>query len=192
MAEPQPNKIVIPLHKPDVNEKLFFFLSGIIMSIPLTLLAEQLSDSLVSVLPELDAAILAIAIIAPLIEEFAKAYPLFYRHGETERSIVTLGFLAGLGFGVVEFLLYVLVYSAPVVVRLPELFFHATNTSITAYGIATKNPLPFYLVAVALHALINFSALFGPYWFIGLIIAISASYLLSWSLYQKSREAIVA
>jgi len=190
MAEPQANKIVITLHRPGFREKFFFFTSGIIMSVPLTLLAEELSGSLVN-LPELYAAILSIAVIAPFIEEFAKAYPLFYRHGETEKSIVTLGFLVGLGFGVVEFMLYIFVYSAPVVIRLPEMFFHATNTSITAYGIATKKPLTFYLVAVALHSLINFSALSDQFWFIGLAVALPTSYFLFWTLYRKSREVIV-
>ncbi len=62
MAEPQNNKVIIPLHRPGVREQFFFFLSGIIMSIPLTLLAEQLSSSLVSInLPELYALILSIA-----------------------------------------------------------------------------------------------------------------------------------
>ena len=47
--------------------------------------------------------------IAPFIEELAKVFPLFYRHGETERSIVMLGILIGLGFGITEFVLYVAV-----------------------------------------------------------------------------------
>jgi len=46
---------------------------------------------------------LLIVILAPFIEELAKVFPLFYRHGETERSLVTLGLLIGLGFGVAEF-----------------------------------------------------------------------------------------
>ncbi|MDQ1280587.1 MAG: protease PrsW [Thermoproteota archaeon] len=183
--------MVVPLHKPDFREKLFFFTSGIIMSIPLTILAEQLSNSLASGLPELFSALLLVAIIAPFVEEFAKAYPLFYRHGETERSIVTLGFLAGLGFGVIEFFLYIFVYSAPLMIRLPELFFHASNTSITAYGIANKKPLPFYLTAVGLHFIINFSAIFDQLWLIGFIFSLWVSYFLSWSLYKKTTEKVV-
>src|SRR5512136_1070509 len=142
-----------------MREQFFFFTSGIVMSIPLTILAEQLSDSLVSIsVPELYATLLSLAVIAPFIEEFAKAYPLFYRHGETQRSILLLGFLTGLGFGILEFFLYVFIYSQPVLTRLPVIFFHATNTSITAYGIAVKKPVKFYLLAFALHSLINFAS----------------------------------
>lgn len=186
----QTNGVVVPLHRPDLREKLFFFTSGIITSIPLTILAEQLSGSLASSLPELYATLLSVAIIAPFIEEFAKAYPLFYRHGETERSIFTLGFLAGLGFGLIEFLLYVFLFSAPITIRLPEMFFHASNTSITAYGIANKKPLPFYLTAAALHFIVNFSAAFDQLWLIGLVFGLLASYFLSWSLYNKTTEKI--
>ncbi len=186
------NGAVIPLHKPDAEEQFFFLSAGIIMSIPMTVLAEQLSTGLAIVnLSTFYAMVLSIAVIAPLIEEFAKAYPLFYRHGETERSIVTLGFLTGLGFGLVEFFLYVFVLSAPILLRLPELVFHATNTAIVAYGVAIKKPLPFYLMAVFLHFLINFLGLFDLFWFLGFAIAIPASYFLALQLYNKSREVIV-
>ena len=36
---------------------------------------------------DLTAAILSTAIFAPFIEEFSKIFPLYYRHGETQRSI---------------------------------------------------------------------------------------------------------
>jgi RsiW-degrading membrane proteinase PrsW (M82 family) len=196
-AVPRANEIVIVLHRPSVVEKFFFFTSGILMSIPFTILAETLSVSFVSIsLPELYATILSVAIIGPIIEEFAKAYPMFYRHGETERSIFSLGFLVGLGFGIVEFFLYILVYSAPILLRLPAILFHATNSSITAYGIATKKPLKFYLVAVTLHFLINFSAInfstrFEVFWIVGVVVALLASYTLSWNLYLKTGERFV-
>ncbi len=162
------------------------------MSVPLTVLAEQLSNSLVSIsMSQLYALLFSVALIAPFVEEFAKAYPLFYRHGETERSIISLGFLSGLGFGLVEFFLYVLLFSVPVLVRLPGLLFHASNTSITAYGIAVKKPFQFYMVAVILHSLINFFAVFDAFWFLGMFIAVPTSYLLSWQLYNKAEEKIV-
>lgn len=191
LTEPR-NHAVIPFHKPSIREMLFFFISGIVMSIPQTLLAEQLSFSLVSIsLSNLLSSILSIAILAPFIEEFSKAYPLFYRHGETERSIFNLGFLTGLGFGVAEFLTYMFVYMSPILVRLPILLFHATNTSITAYGIATKKPLTFYLLAVVLHFLVNFSSLLESTWSIGLAVALPSSYLLSWYLHGQTGEKIV-
>ena len=36
-------------------------------------------------------------VLAPFIEELAKVFPLFYRHGETQRSLVTLGLLDWVG-----------------------------------------------------------------------------------------------
>ena len=190
MTAPQDNA-VISLHRPDLREKFFFFTAGIVMSIPLTLLAEQLSFSLVSVSFPVWYELLSITIIAPFIEEFAKAYPMFYRHGETERSFFTIGFLAGLGFGISEFFLYVFVYSASIWTRLPVLFFHATNTSITAYGIATKKPVRFYLGAVTLHFLlnVNFFTQLNPLWLNA--IAFLTSYLVSLRLHDKTRERIV-
>jgi RsiW-degrading membrane proteinase PrsW (M82 family) len=102
-------------------------------------------------------------IFPPFIEEFAKAYPLFYRHGETRRSIFTLGFLTGLGFGITEFLFYVFGQGAPVFVRLPSIFFHAASASIIAYGIATKRPMRYYVIAVFLHLCQQYIRLFRAF-----------------------------
>jgi RsiW-degrading membrane proteinase PrsW (M82 family) len=81
---------------------------------------------------------------------------LFYRHGETERSLLDLGILVGLGFGVTEFALYVFTLGVPFISRVSGVIFHASSTGITAYGIAKKKPVPFYLVAVAFHLANNF------------------------------------
>ena len=78
------------MHKPSPNEKLFFFLSGVIVSVPFTLFFSQLSNYICVVLPVFYANLCSIAVITPFVEEFAKAYPLFYRHGESERSIFHL------------------------------------------------------------------------------------------------------
>ncbi len=177
---------VIPLHKPTKKELAFFFVSGILISFPFALVFEQLS-SVVSVA-------LSIVILAPFIEELAKVFPLFYRHGETERSIVTLGILIGLGFGITELALYVFLAGVPLVERIPGVIFHASSAGITAYGITKKKPLPYYLLAVILHATNNFFALesslpFGV--FVELIILIIA-YLSAWRFYhQASNEKIV-
>jgi RsiW-degrading membrane proteinase PrsW (M82 family) len=184
--------MVIPVHKPRLTEKIFFFVSGTLVSVPLTLFVNSFSDYLCVLLPIFYARICSIAILTPFIEEFAKAYPLFYRHGETEKSLFTLGFLVGLGFGISEFLLYVFTLGAPIHVRLPGVFFHATSTSITAYGIATKRPILFYMTAVALHFLNNFSTLFYPLWFVVGPVALTTTYLLSWVLYRKTSEKIVS
>lgn len=185
------SEVIIPLHRPGLREKTFFLLSGIIVSIPITLSINAISSHLCFLLPVLYSEICAVAVFAPFVEEFSKAYPLFYRHGETERSIFTLGFLVGLGFGVSEFLFYVLGLGVPVYIRLPGIFFHASSASITAYGIATNRSLPFYLVATVLHLSYNFSTFLGPFGLIGGPAALIITYSLSWHLYHKNEEKIV-
>lgn len=183
--------MVIPLHKPRLKERLFFLLSGMIVSVPLTLFISQFSSVLIISLPSLYSTILAVAVLAPLIEEFSKAYPLFYRHGETDRSIFVLGFLVGLGFGIAEFIEYVVFIGAPVILRLPGIFFHASTTSIIAYGIGKRTPAVFYLVAVALHFANNMLAILGPEWYIGGIAVIGLTYFLSWYLYTRTFERVI-
>jgi RsiW-degrading membrane proteinase PrsW (M82 family) len=186
MADKELRQCVIPLHKPSFKELAFFFLSGIVISFPFALFFEQLS----AVVP----VVLSIVILAPLIEELAKVFPLFYRHGETERSLVTLGLLLGLGFGITEFFLFVFVAGVPFVVRVPGIIFHASSATIIAYGIAKKKPLPYYLIGVMLHATYNFIAVVLPSGF-GVLIALAIlipAYLLAWRLYQQSsKEKIV-
>lgn len=186
----QEDRISISLHEPNVQEKLFFLLSGVIISVPFTLFIASFTDSLCLVLPLFYAQVCSIAIFTPFIEEFAKAYPLFYRHGETKKSLFTLGFIVGLGFGLSEFLLYVSVLNVSWFVRLPGLFFHAASTSITAYGIATEKPITYYLFSVFLHFLINFSALFTSVWYLIAPITLSIAFALSYNLYKKSTTRI--
>lgn len=185
------DSVTIPIHKPRVQEKLFFLISGMIVSIPLTLFINTFSDYLLSVTSTVYAGVLSTVLFAPLVEEFSKAYPLFYRHAETERSIFTLGFLVGLGFGIVELIEYVVLVQAPVLLRLPVVFFHASATSITAFGIAKKRTLPFYLVAVALHLFNNLFAVLGPVWDLGGPAFVGAAYFLSWFLYGKTGEHMI-
>jgi RsiW-degrading membrane proteinase PrsW (M82 family) len=183
--EKQPH-CVIPLHKPSTKELIFFFSSGILVSIPFALFFAQFYP--------LVPAALAVIIVAPFIEELAKVFPLFYRHGETERSYVTIGILIGLGFGVSEFVLYVFFLGVPFVDRIPGIIFHSSSAAITAYGIAKKNPLPYYLIAVSLHVANNFFAVIGNVLlgvFAELLVLITV-YLLAWQFYHKSsKEKIV-
>ncbi len=176
---------VIPLHKPSRKELSFFFISGILVSVPMALFFSN-AYPYVPVL-------VSTALFAPFVEELVKIFPLFYRHGETERSIVTLGVLIGLGFGISEFFLYVVFLGVPPIARVPGVIFHASSASITAYGIAKKNPLPYYLISVALHAANNFFALtsINAGVFVELLVVIVA-YLLAWRFYHKaSKEKIV-
>jgi len=176
-------------HRPSLNEKIFFFISGFITSAPFPFLVTSLASYfLVLNLPELSAQLISIVVIAPILEEFAKAYPLFYRHGETEKSLMTLGFLTGLGFGLAEFLFYVFVIGVPVFIRIPGLIFHSTNTAVTAYGIGKNKSLFYYLIAVGLHSLSNFSAITGNLWLWGSIGAIIISYILAKILYRRAKE----
>lgn len=187
MSTTEQNSCTIPLHKPGLKEKLFFFMSGIIVSIPIATFFEPV---FLSPVPTGYAATVPVVVLAPLIEEFGKTVPLFYRHGETKKSIMTLGFLVGLGFGIIEFLEYVLILQVPFIFRLPGIFFHATSTSIVGYGIANKKPATFYLIAVALHSSNNAVAVFAPYEGFTLVIFMLALYSW-WYLYQKTPETII-
>lgn len=185
-------KAVIHVHRPDIKEKLFFFLSGVLVSVPFTLFFSGFTDTLCVTLPYLFAQVCSVVIFAPFIEEFAKVFPLFYRHGETERSIMTLAILIGLGFGVTELILYVFTLDATLISRLPGVIFHASSAGITSYGIAKKKPMPYYLIAVTLHLGNNLFALLGTDLSIipGLAILVIA-YLLAWRLYRQTSETVI-
>jgi RsiW-degrading membrane proteinase PrsW (M82 family) len=185
-------KATISVHKPDLKEKIFFLLSGLLVSVPFTLFFSDFSNSLCVAMPLLFAQVCSSVIFAPFIEEVAKVFPLFYRHGETERSILDLGIIVGLGFGVTEFALYVFTLGSFFLSRIPGVIFHASSTCITSYGIAKKKPVPFYLISVALHLANNLLALFSnSFSYIpGLLILITA-YLLAWRLYLRTSETIV-
>lgn len=182
--------IVISIHKPNLKEYLFFFISGVIISIPFGVFYESFADRFCFLLPFFPAQLCSIVILAPLIEEFAKAYPLFYRHGETQRSVFTLALVTGLGFGVTEFFIYIFIVQAPIIVRIPGLFFHAASTSIVGYGIATKKPATYYLVAVLLHFSYNFFTFLGDFWYVGGPLVLLLSYLLSLQLYRKTSDKV--
>jgi RsiW-degrading membrane proteinase PrsW (M82 family) len=184
-SQQQPH-CIIPLHKPSSKELIFFLISGIVISFPFALFFEQLS-SFVPVA-------ISLVLVAPVVEELAKVFPLFYRHGETERSIVTIGILLGLGFGITELIEYVFLLGVPLVVRIPGVIFHASSAAIVGYGITKKNPLPYYLLAMALHMANNFLAEFANEGFglLANLIVIIVTYLLAWRYYHlASKEKIV-
>jgi len=164
-----------------------------IVSIPLSAFIYTFSDYILPWLPAASAGLVFTVLIAPFVEEFSKAYPLFFRHAETERSIFTLGFLVGFGFGLVEFVEYVIFFNAPVLLRLPGIFFHASSTSIIAFGIGRKRDFPFYLLAVVLHLSNNFFAapqLWPLYVLCGPVV-IGLTYYLSWFFYGRTRERVI-
>ncbi len=188
----QDSKVVIPIHKPDLDEKVFFLISGVLASAPLTLFIDQFTNSLLNTLPLILATVISATVFAPLVEEFAKVFPLLYRHGEAQRSILILRFLVGLGFGIVEFLTYVVALDAPIPSRLPAVILHPMVTSITAYGIATKSAFWFYILAVSLHFSFNLSVLFYPFLpNLGAIAVLLLAFLLFWRFYNKTTEKFV-
>jgi RsiW-degrading membrane proteinase PrsW (M82 family) len=112
-----------------------------------------------------------------------------------------LGFLVGLGFGIIESLEYVILLHTPILIKLPDMFFHAANTSIVGYGIANKKPAVFYLVAVGLHFSNNAAAVilgFSPFPTAPAILAallIPITFIVTltvWhNLYRKTPEAFI-
>jgi hypothetical protein len=188
------SEVTIRLHKASVNELLFFLLSGALVSIPLTFFVEQNLNPMLAGFPTADITIISVAVFAPFIEEFAKVFPLFYRHGETEKSIFTLAWFVGIGFGIVELITYVATFGPQVIpYRIPGLFFHPASTSIAAYGIAKKKPLPFYLDAVSLHFINNLLTVTipTPLTLLASVIIVAISLLTSWQLYKRTKEKFV-
>lgn len=180
-------------HHPKFTEQVFFFLSGGLVASLLPPFYRKATEYLHKIhVTNFYIGIIEASIFAPTLEEFAKSYPLFYRHGETEKSLFRLGFLSGLGFGLVEFFIYVLVHHVSVWERLPGLFFHATNTSIVAFGIGKNHILRYYGFAVFLHFLNNFTANYGPYWYILGILATGVSYIASLYLSRRVTDRVIA
>lgn len=149
----------------ELGKKAFFFLSGVLISIPLTLHIRELVDPLLFKIPIFKGRlklhlIFRMAIFTPFLEEFAKAYPIMYR-SDDERSLFTLGSLVGLGFGIAESIMFISRGEASISVRLLPTLFHAASTAIAAYGIAKDRPIRSYLAAVTLHSLNNLFVVLG-------------------------------
>ena len=185
-------EVTISLHKPSLKEMFFFLLSGAIVSVPLTLFIEQFANPWLTTLSTFDVTLITLTLLAPFIEEFSKVFPLFYRHGETQRSIFNLALCVGLGFGIVEFLTYVALFGPQVIPnRIPGLFFHPASTSIAAYGIAKKRTVPFYFAAVSLHFAHNFLVFLGPPLVASSVIVLAIAIFGSWQLHDKTKEIFV-
>lgn len=124
--------------------------------------------------------IILVCVIAPFVEEFTKAVPVFRAKRrrlvtELENGIV-FGAAAGLGFAATENLLYegtaylsdgMEAWAATVVLRsLSSALLHASASSVFGLGIARsalqrRSWIPYYLGAVAMHGAFNFAASFG-------------------------------
>jgi RsiW-degrading membrane proteinase PrsW (M82 family) len=187
-----PEECVIPIHRPKPTEMIFFFTCGIIMSVSITFFIRALLDPSLSGLAAPWPAVISLVLFAPFIEEFSKIFPLYYRHGETQRSILNLAIMVGLGFATVELLEYVLFLGTPIVYRLPGLFFHPSNAAISAYGIATKRPVPFYFLAVSLHFGANFFGLVNPLPLSLSILVVGLTVFLAYTFYGRTKEKMIA
>jgi len=87
------------------------------------------------------------------------------------------------------------VLGAPVIDRVPGLFFHPASTSITAFGLAKKKPLPFYMTAVALHFSNNFLVVtnfFAAIAIIGSAIIVAMTVFASWELHSRTKERFIS
>jgi RsiW-degrading membrane proteinase PrsW (M82 family) len=184
--------ITIRRHKPKSSELLFFLLCGAVLSVPMTLMLQQSADPFLAGLSNFSITVITVVIFAPFIEEFSKIFPVLYRHGETERSIFTLALMVGLGFGIVEFFTYVSIGGpAAIIGRIPGLFFHPASTSITAYGVATRRPVPFYLAAVGLHFANNFMAVIEPIAIPTSMLVLGVTLFASWKLHDRTKEVFI-
>jgi RsiW-degrading membrane proteinase PrsW (M82 family) len=159
-------------------ERLFFFLSGILVGVPVALFFEGVSHLWFT-------SIGVATFVAPFVEEFAKADPLFFRYERTGRSLMFLGLLSGLGFGIAEFAVYV-VSGVPFFLRLPAIAFHAAGTSIVGYGVYKRSAFRYYLLPVGLHFLNNLFASLGWLWLVGGVAATLVSYYLAYRYWKLS------
>jgi len=167
---------------------IWVFILGATLSVLLAVLAEMVLMTLydenvgrvyqiLGENPNISTLVLA-CVIAPLVEEFAKAMGVFKvrrRFSEIEDGIV-YGAAAGLGFAATENLIYetdaYLTYGAEafiataVIRSLSSALLHASASSVFGLGIARKafqgkGWLPYYFGAVVMHSLFNLFASFG-------------------------------
>jgi len=159
--------------------------------------------------------IIGAVIVAPLVEEFAKALAVVRvrRHIDEPEDGLVYGASAGLGFAATENLFYglaALLATGSLTTSLiligvrsvSSALLHATATASTGYGIGKsklwgESALPGYLIAVCLHAAFNLFASLGVLYestlgdagaFVGLGIAVGFGVLGFALIRQKIRE----
>jgi RsiW-degrading membrane proteinase PrsW (M82 family) len=117
-------------------------------------------------------------VVAPFFEEFAKLFGLLRTSGfiDHPRSGLVFGAAVGLGFAATENMLYegsallgggvVLFLTTALVRSFSSALMHGSATSMSGYGLARsmfggKSWVPYYLLAVLMHATFNLFASFG-------------------------------
>jgi len=176
----------------ELGKKAFFFLSGVLISIPLTLHVRKFVDPLLYKIPLFKGQGWKLlkpfrkAIFTPFLEEFAKAYPILYRSDDNKRSLVTLGSLVGLGFGIAESIMFISRGEASINGRLLPTLFHAASTAIVAYGIAKDRPKRSFLASVTLHSLHNLFIVLQIPWVISVWPVLLATFSIAVYLHIKT------
>lgn len=198
---------------------LFGFFNGATVSVLLAIIIEILliyvvfdleilpASELLGRYPGLDTLIIA-CIIAPFTEELTKAFgilPLSSRARELEDGLI-FGAVVGLGFAATENFFYetsayveggaAFLIGTIVLRTFASALLHASASAVTGYGMTAERFLgrswvPYYLLAVLLHALFNLAASSGPFlegsigetaYLIGLIVAVALALgAFSWS-----------
>ncbi len=164
------------------------FVYGLTIALGLAFVLEVVAVSIIEsltggALSAVTMSIILAIILAPLIEEFTKATGVFAVHRrltEPENGLV-YGAACGLGFAAGENVLYytasltagVEIFILTVIARtLTSTLLHTSATAISGFGISRsqcfrswygvgKSWLPYFLVAVLIHASFNFLALIG-------------------------------
>ncbi len=151
--------------------------AAIIISIVLELLIIGNLESFERLYQLGDENFLGAVVVAPIVEEMAKALGLLFvmAHFIREEDGIVYGIAAGLGFAATENLLYEVpalaiglgAYLMTAILRtVSSTLLHATATGVTGLGIGKAHvegrpvlfALPFYFIAVAMHAGFNLVA----------------------------------
>jgi RsiW-degrading membrane proteinase PrsW (M82 family) len=164
------------------------FLFGAVVAVVIAVTLEVLAGALLSLptVREYDifgkdpsaVTFLTVVVIAPFVEEFAKVFGLFRvsRFIDHPRSGLVLGAAVGLGFAATENMLYegsallgggvVLFLTTALIRSFSSALMHGSATSMSGYGLARsrfggRSWVPYYLLAVLMHAAFNLFASFG-------------------------------
>jgi len=156
----------------------FGAVSAVIISLILEIVIAGNLDKMERLYALADENLLAAVVVAPIVEEGAKALGVVLVAGYFQRAEdgLVYGVAAGLGFAATENLLYelsaleaggLITFFAVAFVRsISSTLLHASATGVTGLGIgkakvagqAYATALPYYLVAVLMHAAFNYLA----------------------------------
>jgi len=164
------------------------FLFGAVFAVVIAISLEMLAMTLLSlpIVREYDIfaknpstiTFLMVIIVAPFVEEFAKLFGLMQISAfmKQPRSGLVFGAAVGLGFAATENMLYegsalmqggvVLFLTTALIRSFSSTLMHGSATSVSGYGLARKSFgggswVPYYLLAVLMHATFNLFASFG-------------------------------